>query len=84
MIIKKDSLGRYIVQPVEDDTKLYFDIDTSTNEPHLAIYQGHDSQLINDRLEALDCSNFLSRDDVDELIELLMKCKVEMDRKAEK
>ena len=84
MVIKKDIIGRYIVQPVEDDTKLYFDIDTSTNEPHLAIYQGHDSQLINDRLEALDCSNFLSRDDVDELIELLMKCKVEMDRKAEK
>ena len=84
MVIKKDIIGRYIVQPLEDDTKLYFDIDTSTNEPHLAIYQGHDSQLINDRLEALDCTNFLSRDDVDELIELLMKCKVEMDRKAEK
>lgn len=84
MKIKKDSLGRYIVQPVEDDTKLYFDIDTSTNEPHLGIYQGHNSQLINDRLEALDCTNWLNTDDVDELIELLMKCKVEMDRKAEK
>ena len=84
MEIKKDIENRYRIETDGDDTQLFLDIDKGFSGTYLGIYQGHKSNLINDRLEALDCTNWLNADDVDELIELLMKCKVEMDRKAEK
>ena len=80
MLIKKDTIGRYIVTTPNEDTELLLDINyhMPTNEPILGIYQGHKHQAVNDQLESLDAVNWLTYDEVDELIELLMRCRVEM------
>lgn len=81
MKIKKDSIDRYIVD-TKDGGLLYLDINSDKEGALLGIYQGHEHQAINDRLESLDVANWLNENDVDELISLLMKCKEEM-RKVE-
>lgn len=82
MKVKKDIKNRYRIETDGDDTQLFLDIDKGFSGTYLGIYQGHKSSLINDKLESLDCTNWLTADDVDELIDLLMRCKIEMVRKV--
>lgn len=80
MLIEKDIIGRYVITTPDEDTELLLDIHFHfpTKEPILGIYQGHKHQAVNDQLEALEAVNWLTYEEVDELIELLMRCRVEM------
>ena len=82
MKIEKDNIGRYIITTPDEDTTLILDVGfhVPTKEPILGIYQGHKHQAVNDQLEALEAVNWLTYEEVDELIELLMRCRVEMNR----
>lgn len=79
MAIRKDEMGRYILDQSDDDTLLYLDVDTSGKRVYLGIYQGHKHQAVNDRLESLDASNFLLLEEVAELIKTLMDIHTEME-----
>ncbi|WP_373782384.1 hypothetical protein [Jeotgalibaca porci] len=68
MAIKKDELGRHILNDKFEDMKIFFDvIDT-----FLMIYVGHEHPAVNQRFEDLDASLLLNKEEVSLLIGMLI------------
>ena len=80
MKLKRDNLERYVLED-EDGAELYLEVDEKGK--YLSIYQGHTEPNINDRLESLEVTNFLTLENVDTLIWALISCAEEMEKKNE-